>query len=78
MSKWWEPTLTDDKWVKSIRKDEPEETKDMTDEDVISEYNEYDRKYEVLWDHLGDAYEEYEYLADAYLKLKDKLKQIKK
>ena len=28
-----------------------------------------EKKYDVWWDNLGDAYEEYEALADAFLRL---------
>lgn len=65
---WWEPVLCDAKWVEEIRKDYPEKS-DM-DDDELKDYFNDDRKYQITWDHVGDAYEQYEKLADAYLILK--------
>ena len=65
---WWFPVLADDAWVARIREDYPEHTANMDDDDVRHEYAE-GRKYAALWDHTGDAYADYEKLADAYLEL---------
>ncbi len=65
---WWFPTLTDAAWVARIRDDYPDETSGMDDEAVRDEYAD-GMKYAELWDNLGDAREEYEKLADAYLAL---------
>ena len=66
MSKpWWWPTLTDDAWLARIRKDYPEHA--HWDDDTLREHFADGRKYAVTWDHVGDAYAEYEELADAFL-----------
>jgi hypothetical protein len=65
---WWFPVITDSKWVANIRKDYPENTANMDDDEVRDHYAD-GRKYVDTWDHLGDARDEYEALADAYLKL---------
>jgi hypothetical protein len=64
---WW-PQLKDDEWRAQLRKDY-EEAADMNDEELDDHYGEGANKYVDLWDHLGDAREEYQYLADAFLKL---------
>lgn len=65
---WW-PELADDAWRARLRDDYPEETADWSDEKLDDYYNEHGWKYVDTWDHLGDAREEYEKLADAFLKL---------
>lgn len=66
---WWEPTLTDDAWCERIRKDYPENA-DLTDSELRDYYAD-DQKYATTWDHVGDAYSQFEALADAYLALKN-------
>lgn len=65
---WWFPVLTDDAWIKAVRKEYPDSTDPQTDEEVRETYA-GGAKYETLWDNLGDAYEQFEKLADAYLAL---------
>lgn len=64
---WW-PTLVDDEWRDRIRADYPEETDGMDDDSIDEKYSD-GWKYVDLWDHLGDARNDYEGLADAFLKL---------
>jgi hypothetical protein len=64
---WW-PEPVNDEWRARIRADYPEETQDMDDDDIDDKYTEGWR-YADTWDHLGDAREEYQHLADAFLKL---------
>jgi hypothetical protein len=74
----WYPTICDKEYCKRLRQEYPEYDKDSDDEELIDYFNE-GRKYEILWDHIGDAYEEYEPLADAFLKqqaLLDKAAEI--
>jgi hypothetical protein len=65
---WWEPKLTDAAWLERIRADYPEETQNM-DDDALRDHYAYGRKYATTWDHTGDAYEQFEALADAYAAL---------
>ena len=69
---YWYPVLTDDAWVARIREDYPEDTNGRSDEWVRESYA-HGCKYADVWDHLGDAREDWERLADAYLKLKDEI-----
>lgn len=66
---WWEPTLTDDKWIARVREDFPDECADLSDDAVREKYA-GGQKYQTLWDNLGDAKEEHERLADAFLALR--------
>ena len=66
---WWEPVLTDAAWVASIREEYPEECEGLGDDGVREEYAD-GWKYCTLWDNLGDAREEHEALADAYMALR--------
>ena len=67
-SEWWFPRKADAAWVAEIRDEDPDETAGMDDEDVIDKYA-YGRRYVVTWDHLGDAYDQYEALVDEYIAL---------
>ena len=74
--KWWFPVLCDEKWYKRIREDYPEMAHE-SDEYLHDYYNDQ-RKYSILWDHVGEAYAEYEKLADAYLELLNEVKKAGK
>jgi hypothetical protein len=65
---WWEPVLCDAEYCNGLRADYPDKA-NWSDEELIEHFAQ-GRKYAVTWDHLGDAYADYEKLADAYLKLK--------
>jgi len=43
-----------------------------------TEDNEHGFRYELYWDHIGDAYEEYEKLADDYLNMRKEIIKITK
>ena len=64
---YWLAEITDEKWCARVRR-EYEDAAGMDDEKIREEYAN-GNKFAVLWDHLGDAYEDYESLAEAYLKL---------
>ena len=70
---YWFPELTDDAWLARIREDYPEDTAGMDDDSIREEYA-HGRKYADVWDHLGDARDAYEKLADAYLELLSRTK----
>ena len=65
---WWWPEITDAEWIARIRSDYPEDTEDLDDDTIREEYAD-GRKYAVTWDHIGDAYGDWERLADAFLAL---------
>ena len=67
---WWFPRVVDQEYFDELREDYPDKAH-WTNEELDDYFNEYGRKYSITWDHVGDAYEEYEELADAYLKLLD-------
>ena len=68
---WWFPVITDAAWCERIRSDYSEDTDGMDDDDIREQYAD-GCKYADLWDNLGDAREQFEKLADAYLELLDK------
>lgn len=61
---WWEPIVTDHSWCERLRHDYPDKA-DWSDDALRQKYAQGQR-YQVLWDHIGDAYEQFEPLADAY------------
>lgn len=73
---WWFPEVTDAKWCKEMRPDYLNEVD--WDEDKIRNWYAFGRKYVTWWDDLNDARDQYEALADAYLKLLEKHKKLKK
>ena len=64
---WWYPVLCDEAWCKRIREDYPENA--HMDDDELRDYYNDGRKYQITWDHIGDAYEDWEPLAEAFLAL---------
>ncbi len=65
---WWIPELTDAAWCARIREDYPEDAADSDDHSIRGKYAK-SWKYADTWDHLGDAREQFEKLADAYFAL---------
>ena len=68
---WWTPTLADANYAEHLRKDYPYD-EHMSDDEILEKYCN-GRKYAVTWDHLGDAYEEYEKVADENTALHEQL-----
>lgn len=64
---WWFPVLTEEKWLARIRKDYPEDAS-RSDEVLREDYAD-GGKYQTLWDHTGEAYAQWEKIADAHLAL---------
>lgn len=72
---WWFPERADTKeYCQRLREDYPEEAH-MDDETLMEHFNE-SRRYSVTWDHIGDAYAEYEKLADAFLELLYRIRSL--
>ena len=70
---WWFPELVGPELANRLRNDYPNQAH-MADDEILSFYD-YDKKYAIMWDNLGDAYSSYETLADAYLALLQKNKE---
>ena len=70
---WW-PELADADYFARMRKDYPEHSH-LSDEE-LGEYFEVRGKYADTWDHAGDAYNDYEPLADDWFKLRAVLARI--
>ena len=68
---WWWPQIIDDDYIKTLRQEYVEDTKGLSDEDVLCHFDNGKKKgqFSITWDHIGDAYEEYEQLAKVFLKL---------
>ena len=67
---WWWPTVIDEAHIAGLREEYPEKA-DLSDEDLLEYFDEGKEtgEFSITWDHVGDAYEEYEKLARAFLKL---------
>ena len=74
--KWWWPEKTDEVWAQRIRDDYG--ITEAIDDDLIREDYADGRKYAITWDHVGDAYSEYEKLADSHAVLVKALEEIAK
>ena len=61
---WWWPELIDAAYFARLRADYPKKA-EWTDEELHNHFAE-GRKYAITWDHIGDAYAEYEELVDAF------------
>ena len=71
---WWFPVVCDGAYFERLRKDYPENAS-MSDEELHEHYNN-GQKYENLWDHTGDAYDQFEKLADDWIKLRTVVENI--
>ena len=73
MADWWEPKLVGHETVARLRESYPE-TAHLDNAELLIHYGYEGHKYEnsALWDHTGDAQDDYERLADAYLRLLSK------
>lgn len=72
----WEPVLADAEYAEHLRKDYSDDA-NMSDDEILFKYCGF-RKYVILWDHVGDAYLDYERLSDEYLKQKDYVASLEK
>lgn len=72
---WWYPEKVDDKYIARLRADYPERAH-LSNEELLEYFEVNDNKYAVTWDHLGDAYPEYEELADAYFEVVAQLEEL--
>jgi len=71
---YWEPVLADADYAEHLREDYADDAH-MSDDEILDEYCD-GKKYVTLWDHLGDAYTDYRPLADAYLALQTRNKEL--
>lgn len=64
---WWYPSITNAAWCQETR-DERHKKEDQSadDEEIRDEYAD-GQKYWTGWDHCGDAYAQFEPLADSWL-----------
>ena len=72
---WWYPTLVDDAYLKRLRQDYPDYA--HFDDDELRTRYECESKYATLWDDLGDAYDEYEPVADRMLELEKEVERLR-
>lgn len=70
---YWIPELADTAYFARLRKDHSDKAA-WTDEQLNDYFNENDQKYPTTWDHVGDANDDYEPLADAYFALRERLR----
>lgn len=72
---WWMPKLVDHEFCERLRNDYPEDAH-LGDEDIAERYEYTLGEYATTWDNLGDAYDQFQRLADAYFNLKQQLTPI--
>ena len=65
---WWWPEEINDAYFQRLRSDYPEKA-DWSDDRLLDYFGEGWTKFADTWDHLGDARDEYEKLATAFLML---------
>lgn len=70
-SEWWYPTKADAAYFERLRSDYPDKA-DWSDE-RLHDYFEDGAKYSTTWDHIGDAYDEYEPLVDVFFAMESAL-----
>jgi hypothetical protein len=64
---YWFPVLNDADYLKRLREAYPGDAH-LDDDDLRHKYtNDPDARYVDVWDHLGDAREDWEQLADHFL-----------
>ena len=74
----WYPKLATEEYINRLREDYPHIADGCSDEEVIEEFD-HGRKYVgLLWDHVGEAYEGYEKLADAFLGQEEEIEKLKR
>ncbi|WP_333846939.1 hypothetical protein [Phaeobacter italicus] len=72
---WWWPEKVDSNYFDRLRDDYPERAH-MTNGELEEHFEVEEGCFSDTWDHLGDAREEYEYLADFALEAHDALKGL--
>ena len=74
---WWWPTIIDDAHLARLRDDYPEKA-NLSDEELLAYFDEGKGigQFSTTWDHVGDAYAEYEKLANAFLNLVDEIGRV--
>lgn len=67
---WWWPEVIDDDYLARLRADYPHKA-DLEDESLLDYFDDgkSNGQFSTTWDHVGDAYDEYEKLARAFLAL---------
>lgn len=73
-TQWWMPVLTDATYFQRLREDYPDNAH-MSDDELRIHFDAHG-KYATTWDHTGDAYAEYEPLADSFFELVDALEDM--
>jgi len=71
---WWYPKIVDTEYCQLTRDKYPQDAY-LSDDEIIEEYFN-GRKYAVTWDNMKDANDQFEALADAYLKLKREIELL--
>ena len=72
---WW-PVLSDESWCDRLRSEYPEHS-DKSDEELRDHFAD-GWKYADVWDHLGDARDDWEGLADAFFEQQKELAALRK
>lgn len=68
---YWYPVRVNEDYFKRLREDYPE--KAHLNYEALNDYFNDGREFSILWDHVGDAYDDYVPLANAFLDMYDAL-----
>ncbi len=73
---WWYPERVGPELAARLRKDlqEPEDSH-LNDAGILAKY-EYEGKYATLWDHTGEAQEQFDPLADAFFQQQARIAEL--
>lgn len=69
---YWYPVRVDEDYFKRLREDYPD--KAHLGDEALNDYFNDGREFSILWDHVGDAYDDYVPLANAFLYMYDALR----
>lgn len=73
---YWHPLQRQQEFINEMKIDYPEDAH-LSDDEIMKKHEEFGRKYSVCWDHIGDAWNDYEPLADAFIELEEKYNKLK-
>jgi len=72
---WWYPQ-TKKEMADELREEYPEQ-KELSDQEILDQFDISDSKYATTWDNLGDAQEQFEKVADRMLEQEEDIKRLR-
>jgi len=72
---WWYPQ-TKKEMADELREEHPEQ-KELSDQEILDQFDISDIKYVTTWDNIGDAQEQFEEVADRLLEQEEDIKRLR-